>query len=82
MRLLATLFTAPLLIYKAFCADSTPQFSPLLDRGGEVSKRTSGNSEFVATVANKSLPPGKAPEGMVWIQGANFRWAPTSTLGD
>ena len=30
------------------------------------------NSVFVPTVANPSLPPGVAPEGMVWIPGGEF----------
>src|SRR5262249_18659237 len=28
--------------------------------------------EFQPTVANKNSPPGKAPEGMVWIPGGEF----------
>jgi sulfatase modifying factor 1 len=29
-------------------------------------------AEFQPTVANKNSPPGKAPEGMVWIAGGEF----------
>ncbi|HEY6071036.1 MAG TPA: formylglycine-generating enzyme family protein [Chthoniobacterales bacterium] len=31
-----------------------------------------GPGDFVATVANKNGPPGKAPDGMVWIPGGDF----------
>src|SRR5438552_13098605 len=31
-----------------------------------------GTAEFQPTVANKNQPPGKAPEGMVWIPGGEF----------
>ena len=31
-----------------------------------------GAENFAATVANKKSPPGKAPEGMVWIPGGEF----------
>ena len=31
-----------------------------------------GTADFAATVANKGLAPGKAPEGMVWIPGGEF----------
>ncbi len=31
-----------------------------------------GTAEFQPTVANKNSPPGKAPEGMVWIPGGEF----------
>src|SRR5437588_13081721 len=29
-------------------------------------------TDFEPTIANKNQPPGKAPEGMVWIQGGEF----------
>src|SRR5438874_12074765 len=32
----------------------------------------SGTAEFQPTIANKNQPPGKAPEGMVWIPGGEF----------
>ena len=31
-----------------------------------------GTPEFQPTIANKNQPPGKAPEGMVWIPGGEF----------
>jgi formylglycine-generating enzyme required for sulfatase activity len=31
-----------------------------------------GGGEFVATVANKTPPLEKSPEGMVWIPGGEF----------
>ena len=31
-----------------------------------------GTAEFQPTVANNNSPPGKAPEGMVWIPGGEF----------
>jgi formylglycine-generating enzyme required for sulfatase activity len=31
-----------------------------------------GTAEFQPTMANKNQPPGKAPEGMVWIPGGEF----------
>src|SRR5438309_9827428 len=31
-----------------------------------------GTTEFSPTIANKSSPPRKAPEGMVWIPGGEF----------
>src|SRR6266850_494060 len=31
-----------------------------------------GSGDFVATVANKNGPPGKAPDRMVWIPGGEF----------
>ena len=31
-----------------------------------------GTADFQPTVANKNSPPGKAPEGMVWISGGEF----------
>src|SRR5215469_4255175 len=31
-----------------------------------------GTAEFQPTIANKNSPPGKAPEGMVWIPGGEF----------
>src|SRR5262245_9515533 len=30
------------------------------------------STDFVPTLANKSAPPGPAPEGMVWIPGGEF----------
>jgi sulfatase modifying factor 1 len=33
---------------------------------------TSGSSSFAPTIPNKNSPPGKAPEGMVWIPGGEF----------
>src|SRR5947208_8612653 len=33
---------------------------------------TSGSSAFAPTIPNKNSPPGKAPEGMVWIPGGEF----------
>src|SRR5438874_12629053 len=32
----------------------------------------SGTAEFQPTIANKNQPPGKAPEGTVWIPGGEF----------
>src|SRR5262245_61993364 len=34
--------------------------------------RLCGAAEFEPTVANKSVPQGKAPKGMVWIPGGEF----------
>jgi formylglycine-generating enzyme len=31
-----------------------------------------GTTDFEPTIANKNSPPGKAPEGMVWIPGGEF----------
>src|SRR5947209_20245435 len=31
-----------------------------------------GIADFVTTISNKNSPPGKAPEGMVWIPGGEF----------
>src|SRR5207248_3413129 len=31
-----------------------------------------GTAEFQPTIANKNQPPGKAPQGMVWISGGEF----------
>ena len=31
-----------------------------------------GAAEFEPTIANKNLPQGKAPKGMVWIPGGEF----------
>src|SRR5207253_6401743 len=31
-----------------------------------------GLAEFAETISNKSSPPGKAPEGMVWVPGGEF----------
>src|SRR5438552_14491179 len=31
-----------------------------------------GTTEFSPTIANKSSPPRKTPEGMVWIPGGEF----------
>src|SRR4029077_2069386 len=33
---------------------------------------TSGSSAFAPTIPNRNSPPGKAPEGMVWIPGGEF----------
>ena len=32
----------------------------------------SAGDEFARTVANNVSPPGKAPEGMIWIPGGEF----------
>ena len=31
-----------------------------------------GTPQFDPTIANKNAPPGKAPDGMVWIPGGEF----------
>src|SRR5262245_19656666 len=36
-----------------------------------------GAKNFAATVPNKNKPPGKAPEGMVWIPGGEFSMGAT-----
>src|SRR6266498_2884611 len=37
-----------------------------------VHAETSESSAFAPTIPNKNSPPGKAPEGMVWIPGGEF----------
>ena len=37
-----------------------------------VHAETSESSAFEPTIPNKNSPPGKAPEGMVWIPGGEF----------
>ena len=39
--------------------------SPIFAQGAEI-------PAFVATAQNKTLPPGSAPDGMVWIPGGEF----------